>query len=252
MPSWPLPDDRAARLALATGYPFAIPDRSYLFENGVALPWPAEVDYRDRSPVLAIGSNQSPEQLARKFDPRHGSHRIPVTRVWLADHDVVFATHVTRYGAIPANLHAVPGMRVRLAVTWLDPAQLEAMHRTEIGGGNYHYARLDGIRLDLDNPGPGGITRLDSVTAYLSPFGAMTHNGNPIGLAALEAEGRPHPAATVAEALDHLRRHAKDERSLEDFILAAMADDSIRRRLTALIRETALPAAHDRATILKR
>src|SRR5438874_1209038 len=82
------------------------------------------------------------------------------------------------------------------------------------------------------------------VTAYLSPHGAMTRNGQPIGLAALEAEGRPHPAATVAEALDHLRRHAKDERSLEEFILAAMADETIRRRLTALIRETALPFSH--------
>jgi hypothetical protein len=250
--AWPLPEDRATRLALATGYPFAIPDHSYLFENGVARPWPAEVDYRDRLPVLAIGSNQSPEQLARKFGPRHGSHRIPVTRVWLADHDVVFATHVTRYGAIPANLHRVPGMRVRLAVTWLDPAQLEAMHRTEIGGGNYHYARLDGIRLDLDHSGPGGIRRLDSVSAYLSPHGAMTRDGQPIGLAALEVEGRPYPAATVAEALDHLRRHAKDERSLEDFILTAMEDEAIRRRLTALIRETALPTAYERVMILKR
>jgi len=250
--AWPLPEDRAARLALATGYPFVIPDHSYLFENGVARPWPAEVDYRDRLPVLAIGSNQSPEQLARKFGPRHGSHRIPVTRAWLADHDVVFATHVTRYGAIPANLHRVPGMRVRLAVTWLDPAQLEAMHRTEIGGGNYHYARLDGIRLDLDHSGPGGIRRLDSMTAYLSPFGFLAHEGQPLGLAALPAEGRPHPAATVAEALDHLRRRAHDERNLEEFILAAMEDEAVRRRLTALIRETALPATHGNATILKR
>lgn len=252
MASWPLPDDRVARLALATGYPFAIPDRSYLFENGVALPLPAEVDYRDRQPVLAIGSNQSPEQLARKFDPRRGPQRIPVTRAWLADHDVVFAAHVTRYGAIPANLHAVPGMRVRLAVTWLDPGQLEAMHRTEIGGGNYHYARLDGIRLELDHPGPGGISRLDRVTAYLSPFGFLAHDGQPLGLAALQAEGRPHPAVTVAEALDHLRRRAQDERDLEEFILAAMDDEAIRRRLTALIRETALPATHGHATILKR
>jgi hypothetical protein len=251
MAAWSLPADRAARLALATGYPFAIPDRSYLFENGVARPWPAEIDYRDRLPVLAIGSNQSPEQLARKFDPRKGPQRIPVTRAWLADHDVVFATHVTRYGAIPANLLAAPGMRVRLAVTWLDPDQLEAMHRTEIGGGNYRYVRLDGIGLELDYPGPGGVRHLDSVTAYVSPFGFMAHEGKPVGLAALEAERRPHPAATVAEALDHLRRRAKDERSLEDFICDAMEDEALRRRLTALIRETALPFTHRRITILR-
>jgi len=250
MTAWSLPADRAARLAIATGYPFPIPDRSYLFENGVARPWPAEIDYRDRLPVLAIGSNQSPEQLARKFDPRRGPQRIPVTRAWLEDHDVVFATHVTRYGAIPANLLAVPGMRVRLSVTWLDPAQLEAMHRTEIGGGNYRYVRLDGIRLALDHPGPGGVRHLDSVTAYVSPHGFMAHAGRPLGLAALEAEGRPHPAVTVAEALDHLRRRAHDERSLEDFICGAIEDETLRRRLTALIRETALPFTPQRITIL--
>jgi hypothetical protein len=258
MTVWSLPEDRASLLALATGYPFAIPSHSYVFENGIVRPWPADVDLRGRVPVLAIGSNQSPEQLARKFDPRLGPQRIPVTRAWLADHDVVFATHVSRYGAIPANLHAVPGMRVRLAVTWLDPDQLEIMHRTEIGGGNYRYAQLEGIVLDLDHPGSDGIKRLDSVTAYLSPFGYMAHEGKPLGLAALEAEGRPHRAASVAEALDVLRLRAQDERSLEDFILAAVdtqnkaRSKAMRDRLTALIRESALPFAHHRATILER
>ncbi|HWA45896.1 MAG TPA: hypothetical protein VHA10_21930 [Hypericibacter adhaerens] len=256
MSAWSLPADRAAQLALAMGYPFPIPAHSYLFENGRALPWPDAVDYRDRLPVLAIGSNRSPEQLARKFDPARfdpgrGPQRIPVTCAWLEDHDVVFAAHVTGYGAIPANLRRVPGMRVRLAVTWLDPTQLEAMHRTETTGGNYRYVRLDGIRLALEQPGPGGIRSLDSVTAYVSPFGFMAHEGQPLGLAALEAEGRPHPAATVAEALDHVRRRARDERSLEDFICGAIGDEALRRRLTLLIRETALPFAHPGVTILQ-
>jgi hypothetical protein len=194
MTVWSLPEDRASRLALATGYPFAIPTHSYVFENGIVRPWLADIDLRGRAPVLAIGSNQSPEQLARKFDTRHGPQRIPVTRAWLADHDVVFATHVSRYGAIPVNLHLAPGMQVRLAVTWLDPDQLEIMHRTEIGGGNYHYVRLEEIKLDLDHPGPDGMRRLDSVTAYLSPFGFMAHEGKPIGLAAIEPKaGRTGP-----------------------------------------------------------
>jgi hypothetical protein len=250
MTVWSLPADPASRLALATGYPFPIPDHSYVYENGIAQPWPAGLGLEGRLPVLAIGSNQSPEQLARKFDPRQGLQRIPVMRAWLADHDVVFATHMTRYGAIPANLHVVPGMRVRLGVTWLSPEQLEAMHRSEIGGGNYHYVRLDGLALDLDHPGPGGIRRLDSVTAYVSPFGAMTHEGKPLGLAALEAEGRPHPAATAGEVLELLRRRAKDQRSLEVFIWAAMEDEPTRRRLTALLRDDAVPFFHPRFTVL--
>src|SRR5262245_60136090 len=251
MTVWSLPTDRASLLALATGYPFAIPSHSYVFENGDVRDWDPDADLSGRVPVLAIGSNQSPEQLTRKFDPRLGPQRIPVTRAWLADHDVVFATHISRYGAIPANLHAVPGMRVRLAVTWLDPEQLEIMHRTEIGGGNYRYVRLDGITLDLDHPGPNGVLRLDSVTAYLSPFGFMAHECKPISLAAIAAEGRPHRTATVAEALDLLRQRAGDDRSLEDFIGAAIEDEAMRSRLTVLIRKTSLSFNHPRFTLLE-
>ncbi|MGH6938828.1 hypothetical protein, partial [Hypericibacter sp.] len=191
------PDDLPEWLFRATRYPYDVPARSYLFDNQQAapLPLPADAGFEGRTPVLAIGSNRSPYQLGRKY-PFEGSrrHRIPVSRAWLADHDVVFATHMSGYGAIPANLMFVPGMRVQLAVTWLDPAQLEAMHETEIHGGNYRYARLDGIALDLDHAGPGGLRRLDSVTAYVSPFGYMAHEAKPLGLVAIQSEGRPHPS----------------------------------------------------------
>jgi hypothetical protein len=260
MYAWSLPADVPEWLFRAIAYPYADPSGSYLFDNEQAapLPLPGDLDYGNRTPVLAIGSNRSPYQLARKYagaGSRH--HRIPVTRAWLADHDVVFATHMSGYGAIPANLMFVPGMRVRLAVTWLDPLQLEAMHATEIKGGNYSYVRLEGIRLDLDHPGPGGARGLDSVTAYVSPFGYMAHEGRPLGLSAIEAEGRPHPAATAAEALDLLRRRAGYPRALDDFILEAVGDRApmesrgFRDRLKSLLRETALPFAHPRVTILQ-
>jgi hypothetical protein len=246
----------------ATAYPYLVPPHSYLFDNEQAepLPLPADLDFGNRTPVLAIGSNRSPYQLARKY-ARTGSrrHRIPVTRAWLADHDVVFATHMSGYGAIPANLMFVPGMRVRLAVTWLDPEELETMHATEIKGQspNYCYARLDNIRLDLDQPGPEGLRRLESVTAYVSPYGFMAHEGQPLGLAAIEAEGRPHRTTTMIEALELLRRRAGHDQALEEFIRAAVDDGApaasrqMRDRLKGLLRETALPFAHPRVTILQ-
>ncbi|MFL2668814.1 MAG: hypothetical protein ACJ0HT_04470 [Alphaproteobacteria bacterium] len=52
----------------AKAYPFPAPDYSYLFEAGK---WSAlendEFDVRGRTPVLAAGSNQSPEQLAESI-----------------------------------------------------------------------------------------------------------------------------------------------------------------------------------------
>jgi hypothetical protein len=256
------PNEMPEWLFRATAYPYAVPGQSYLFDNEAPgpLPLPDDIDYGNRTPVLAIGSNRSPYQLARKYArERSRHHRIPVTRAWLADHDVVFATHMSGYGAIPANLAFVPGMRVRLAVTWLDPEELETMHATEIKGHNpnYCYARLDKIRLDLDQPGPAGLRRLESVTAYVSPYGFMAHEGQPLGLAAIEAEGRPHRTATMIEALDLLRRRASHEGALEAFIFEAVDDQApkasrqMRDRLKSLLRETALPFAHPRVTILQ-
>ncbi|MFZ5792264.1 MAG: hypothetical protein ACOY3L_16355 [Pseudomonadota bacterium] len=252
MTPWALPEDRAARLALATGYPYAIPAASYLFEDGAARPLPVDADYSGRTPVLAIGSNRSPAQLARKFAHMPRPQRIPVTRAWLADFDVVFATHLARYGAIPGNLYPALGVMVRVAVTWLDPEQLAAMHATELAGEAYVYARLDGIDLRLDRPGAGGALRLESVAAYVSLHGAFAEAGQPLGLAALEAQGRRHAAVSVAGALDRLRRRAGDARDLDAFILAAIEDKALRQRLTALMRADALPLPADRVTVLER
>ena len=179
----------SARLALARAYPFAFPDHSLLFEDGRTRPLADPAPHlAGRTAVLAVGSNQSPEQLARKFAHLPGSV-IPLTRVWLDDFDVVYATHVTRYGSIPGNLHACPGARVRLSVTWLDEAQLAVMHATEIAGENYVFARLDGVKLAVD----GGMD-LESVHAYVSLHGSLSHDGAPVGLAAIRTERRPHAA----------------------------------------------------------
>ena len=246
-PLWPVPQDRAERLALATSYPFAIPEHSYLFFDGAVLPLPAAEDLRDRTPVLAVGSNQSPDQLRRKFAQLKGSVRCPVTRCWLEGFDVVYATHVTRYGAIPGNLHPAPGARVRLSVTWLDPDQLAVMHATELTGENYVFTRLEGAALRLE-----GGKRLDDVLAYVSLEGALNRDGRPIGLAAVEAEARPHPAVSQADALALLHARAGMGASIEDMIIAAINEPAERRRLTEILRRDAIAADWKSLTILER
>lgn len=232
---WAVPDGRAERLALARAYPFAIPDHSLLFENGGFRPLDdPEPHLAGRTAVLAVGSNQSPEQLARKFAHAPGTV-IPVTRVWLDDFDVVYATHVTRYGSIPGNLHPAPGTRVRLSITWLDDDQLQVMHATEIAGENYVFARLEGVRLAID-----GGPRLDSVHAYVSLHGSFCHGGAAIGLAAIRAENRPHGALGQAEALALLAARAGHEGDLDDFIHEGVAEPEMRTARTALMRSDAL------------
>ena len=85
---WPLPDTDLDLLALAKAYPFADPGKSYHFRGGAARPLEAagpEV-FAGRTPVIAHGSNRSPDQLRRKYG---AAAEIPVSRGWLAEHDVV-------------------------------------------------------------------------------------------------------------------------------------------------------------------
>ena len=74
----------------AKSYPFPVPGRSYVFRNGV----PHDMDDHGfervgRTPVLAAGSNQSHEQLARKYSVLPGHVEIPVQRGVLHDFDSV-------------------------------------------------------------------------------------------------------------------------------------------------------------------
>jgi hypothetical protein len=235
---WAVPTERAARLALAKSYPFAIPADCYLLTGGVARPLPPfeRLDLSGRTPVLAVGSNQSPEQLCRKFAHFDGACDVPVTRGWLGDFDIVYATHVTRYGSVPGNLHHVPGARVRLSVTWLDARQLDAVNVTEIAGENYVFARLQSIDLRLDC----GL-RLDSVFAYVSLHGSLNERGSPIGLAAMRAEGRAHPALDQPGMLSLLHARSGAALPLDDLIIDAIERPEQRTALTALLRRDPLP-----------
>lgn len=231
---WTLPADPAARLRIAKSYPYDAPARSYLFRDGGVLPID-DADFRGRTAVLGHGSNRSPEQLARKFGHLSGRHSaIPVTYVWLHDYDVVYSAHVTAYGAVASTLQAAPGCRVRVALTWLDDAQLERMHETE---GNYSYGALAGARLDAE---AGPEVRGGEVTMYLSDHGVLSHGGRPVGLAAVAADGRPHSALWQAQVQEEVRRRIAPESALDDFILQAVTDADARWRRIGTLRADAI------------
>ncbi|WP_119462151.1 hypothetical protein [Rhodospirillaceae bacterium SYSU D60014] len=240
MTLWPVPNGAAERLALAKGYPFFIPEESYLLADGAVRPLPALDDpvFAGRTPVLAVGSNQSPDQLRRKFAHFPPPARIPVTRAWLADFDVVYATHITRYGSIPGNLFPTPGARVRLSVTWLDAEQLAAMHATEIAGEHYVFGRLGAVELAIDN-GP----MLRQVHGYVSLQGCLREDDAPVGLAAIRAEGRPYPGLPQEAMLELLRRRCASPLALDDFILALVTDPDLRDACTQRLRADGLPFA---------
>jgi hypothetical protein len=86
-----------------------------------------------RTPVLAVGSNRSPAQLARKLrEPsRPALGLVPIIRARVNGIGVGFSAHVGRWGYVPAAPVRRPGWQDQW-LTWLDPVQLELVNATEI------------------------------------------------------------------------------------------------------------------------
>lgn len=257
---WPLPSSPSARLKLAKGYPYQAPAASYRFRRGVAdlsspIDWPDD-SFLDRTPVIAHGSNRAPEQLARKYgaetDPAlkpdsvqapASADEIPVTVTQLHDYEVVYSAHMTRYGAVAANLQHAPGAQIEVFITWLNAPQLQRMHDTELGGEIYRFGRLNDVKL-VQPEGP--IPPLKSVFVYLSRAGCLRVEDQPAGIAAIPAAQRRFPALSQLEALEAVRRQLDPDRELDAFILAVVADPELRRSVIEALRAdaVALEAPH--------
>ncbi len=231
------------RVGHAKSYPFPIPDRSYVYDNGATRDFdPGRFAPGARAPVLAAGSNQSPEQVHRKFGELAGGAVIPSQRGRLHDFDVVYAAHLTGYGSVPATFQGSPGTVVTVFVQWLNAAELERMHATE---GNYTYDHLTGIAIELDD-GHGTLTE---AYAYSSKFGCLNHQGGPVGLAEIPAAGRHFAEATQPEMLSNLRDRLAPGRDLDDFILEHLDDRETLRARSRAVAEDALPLAFARRVV---
>ena len=116
-----MPKHRAI-VARARDYPYPIPPESFIYTDDGPQPFTSD-SVEGRTPVLAIGSNQSPIRLSQKFG-HDARHTIPVQRARLSGFDVVFSAHIAAYGSVPAMLQVSPEATVSIAITWLDEEQL--------------------------------------------------------------------------------------------------------------------------------
>ena len=97
-------------------YPYSAPQFNFLLNKGELQKLPSSYDLKNKVAILAIGSNRSPSQLLRKFG---GNEQIPVTIVNVKDIDVVYASMISYYGAVPATLWPVKGSILKLSIIWL-------------------------------------------------------------------------------------------------------------------------------------
>ena len=218
----------------AKAYPYPVPDGSYLLHDGGAEVIDTGATLPETgglTPVLASGSNRSPEQLARKFAPFNGAP-LPVSRVRLDDFDAVYSAHFARYGSIPATLTAAPGTTVTLYLTWLDDDRLRRMHQTEAVGLNYDFGRLDDISLTLEDG-----SCLDRAFTYMSRRGNLLRDGNPVPLAAVEASDRQWPEHDQEAMLGWARDRLAPDLPLEDFVTGTISKEGLRKTRTEALRQ---------------
>jgi len=196
------PAQTAAILARAFDYPYATPDRSYLYLDGEARELPAAgMDLSARAPLLSYGANAAPDALARKLAALPGIE-MPVLRSELEGFDVVYSAHVSPYGAVPATLLESPGTTTPVFVTHPTAEQLALLTASE---PNYDLVEVAGM------------------PAYRSKHGCLSIDGSPVALTAIGSRGRTFPELDEPEILECVRAHLKPQLSLEAFILACIA-----------------------------
>jgi len=226
----------------AKAYPFPAPDYSYLFEAGKWSVLENEgFDVSGRTPVLAAGSNQSPEQLARKYADLPEIGPIPLIKGYLNDFDVVYAAHLAGYGSIPATFQNSPGTTVSVFLAWFTEAQLIRMHATE---ANYNFDRLTNFCLETDfGQSP------QEVFVYTAKVGCYNHNGGCLSLTEIPAINRKFSSATQIEAQSFLRNRLADRMDLDEFIEEQVKDNVVRAGRVAAMRDNAIEIGYSRDTL---
>jgi hypothetical protein len=207
LPSVVDPEETTAILRRALTYPYATPERSYLYRTAAALELPAGgPDLSGRTPLLSYGANSAPESLARKLAPLPGVE-LPVLRAELEGWDVVYSAHVSPYGAVPATLIESPGTVAPVFVIHPTAEQWGLLTASE---PNYDLVEVDGI------------------AAYRSKHGSLLIGGSQVALAAVRSGGRRLPELDEPEVLERVRAQLEPELSLEEFVRACIERGGIK------------------------
>ncbi|MBH68211.1 MAG: hypothetical protein CMM58_07655 [Rhodospirillaceae bacterium] len=214
-------------LERALKYPYAVPEDDFILVNGAIRQLDDDNILLNRKPVLAVGSNRSPEQLRRKFGQKE---IIPVTHARLYNHDVVYSAHVAAYGSIPATLNASPGTIVDIAVTWLSPRQLERMHETEAVGVKYDYAETTGLEIEL-----GDGRSVPSIGCYIGRNGGLNFKGKLVALREIRALGRKYASYDQKSILEYLFSKYCGRGDFERWLMDLITDSKIRQNLSGKI-----------------
>jgi hypothetical protein len=228
-------------------YPFDVPSHSFTWTAGRidSISSFGRVDELSagRRPILAIGSNASPAQLARKFgdapftNPSSPEGSIPVLAAVVDDVDVVYGAHLAWYGSLPATLLDTVGARAHVFITWLTDLQMERMNETEGLGYAYQLRPSKGVRCHG--------RQVDSALSYVTVGGVCLLGGNPLGLATTAAPGSRRPRATQQQAWDQLALDMDCDVDGAALLGRVLDADDWRERVEVHLAANRLPETHE-------
>ena len=197
----------------AKNYPYERPKGSFLLENDRIVELKGRVldgDLKKFIPVLAYGSNASPEQLRRKLSPI--KEPIAVLSATVKNLDVIFSGQFSRYGCIPATITNSSGTMLYTHVVLLTKKQLAIIHKTELP--EYRYGELK-IPIIVDRLG-----YRESIFAYVFDWG-FQQDGKFIAFEEVYAENRNFLCLNHEELLQlAIKKISNKKINLEDLLLS--------------------------------
>lgn len=190
----------------------------------------------DRIPVIAIGSNSSPDVMIKKFNDKGMSGDFAILQATINDHSVAHGAFVGAKGTIPATLIPDQGSSTHITVGFYTKEQADALTTTE---PNYDLVALDSeVQLRGFNPSvpPGSL-------GYVSPWGALSKDGeHPLILASIPSTS-PREAASSTEAMDLIAKIVNPEtNSTEDWFNTLSLGIESRLKVNNTLQAHALPA----------
>ena len=218
-------------ISRALDYPYPSPAYDFVLDNGSVARLQDKGSLAGRIPVLAIGSNRSPEQLLRKFSERD---ILPVTLIQLCDYDVVYAAHMTSYGSIPAVLTRSPGTVIDIGINWLSRIQLERMHETEAIGVNYNFGIASKLNILSSNE-----HKIHNVGCYLGIHGCLSLEKSLIALKEIKARKRVFTALSQADILGEIHLDHSKGVPFEDWLRHLINNIDARRNITTALAQNA-------------
>ncbi len=235
-----------AQISKALAYPYPRPLHSFRLRSGNVFPLTEAPDFTGKTPVIACGSNGSPEQLIRKFTTE--AHKdVYVTRALLSGFLCTYSAHLTAYGSIPATIAPFPEHQTDCHVTWLDDEQLRVMHGSEALGINYRFSKLDQINLVTEFHPP-----LTSAFAYISLHGSLCIEGAPVEVAGISNQtNAPIQRMTQAEIQNLTMSYLQTDNTLEDFVDRNINNASLRNDHTGRLQAVAQPFTFKHEHILR-